>query len=94
MTEPAKQDIKNAKDYYKNISSNLAKQFLERIKEAKDFISESPNVNDTMYRDIKMHLMKQFPYHLHYYFDEKIDLIVIIAIEFAKRENLDFSDRT
>lgn len=94
MTEPAKQDIKNAKDYYKNISSNLAKQFLERIKEAKDFISESPNANDTMYRDIKMHLMKQFPYHLHYYFDEKIDLIVIIAIEFAKRENLDFSDRT
>lgn len=94
LTEPAKQDIKNAKDYYKNISSNLAKLFLERIKEARLFISENPNANDTMYRDIKMHLIKQFPYHLHYYIDEKIDLIVIIAIEFAKKENLDFSDRT
>ena len=94
LTEPAKQDIKNAKDYYKNISVNLGKLFLERIKEARLFISENPNANDTLYRDIKMHLIKQFPYHLHYYFNEKINLIVIIAIEFAKRENLDFSERT
>lgn len=93
MTEFAKQDIKNAKDYYKNINPNLAILFLEWIKEASLFISENPNANDTMYRDIKMHLVKQFPYHLHYYIDVEKDIIVILAIEFAKRENLDFSDR-
>ncbi len=94
LTEFAKQDIKKGKEYYQNISSRLAKQFLERIKEARIFISENPNANDVMYQEIRMHLIKQFPYHLHYFLDEKRNIIVIIAIEFAKRKNLDFSERT
>jgi len=40
-----------------------------------------------------MHLLKQFPYHLHYFLDEEQNQIVVIAVEFAKRENLDFSER-
>lgn len=93
ITDLAKKDIKKAKDYYKNINFNLAKQFLLRIRESKLFISESPNANDVIYEDVRMHLIKQFPYHLHYFLDEDRDVIVVIAVEFAKRENLDFSDR-
>ncbi|MFC0344947.1 type II toxin-antitoxin system RelE/ParE family toxin [Epilithonimonas hispanica] len=93
ITYLAKVDVKKARDYYKNISANLAKQFLERIKEAKIFITENPNANDIIYQDIRMHLLKQFPYHLHYFLDEERNQIVVIAIEFAKRENLDFSER-
>lgn len=93
ITNLAKDDGKKARDYYKNISSNFAKQFLERMKDAKSFIIENPNANDVIYQVIRMHLIKQFPYHLHYLLDEKNDLIVIIAVEFAKRENLDFSER-
>ena len=93
ITDLAKADIKKAKKYYRNISANLAKQFVLRIRESKSFISESPNANDVIYQDIRMHLIKQFPYHLHYFLDEDRDVIVVIAVEFAKRENLDFSDR-
>ena len=94
ITDLTKVDIKKAKEYYRNINANLAKQFLLRIRESKSFISESPKANDVIYQEVRMHLIKQFPYHLHYFFDEDRDVIVVIAVEFAKRENLDFSDRT
>lgn len=93
ITDLAKTDIRKAKEYYKNLNANLAKQFLNRIRESKSFISESPNANDVIYQDIRIHLIKQFPYHLHYFFDVDRDVIVVLAVEFAKRDNLDFSDR-
>lgn len=93
ITDLAKIDIKKAKEYYRDINANLAKQFLVRIREAKSFISENPNGNDVIYQDVRMHLIKQFPYHLHYFYDEDREMIVVIAVEFGKRENLDFSER-
>jgi len=43
ITDFAKIDIKKARQYYREINVNLAKQFLFRIREAKSFISENPN---------------------------------------------------
>ncbi len=93
ITDFAKVDIKKAKEYYNDINANLAKQFLIRIREAKSYISQKPNGNAVIYQDVRMHLIKQFPYHLHYFLDEERNQIVVIAVEFAKRENLDFSER-
>jgi len=93
ITDFAKIDIRKAKEYYRDINVNLVKQFLSRIREAKLFISENPNGNDVIYQDVRMHLIKQFPYHLHYFYDDDRELIVVIAVEFGKRENLDFSRR-
>lgn len=93
ITDFAKVDIKKAKEYYNDINANLAKQFLIRIRETKSYISENPNGNDVIYQDVKMHLIKQFPYHLHYFLDEERTQIVVIAVQFGKRENLDFSER-
>lgn len=93
LTGLSQQDLKTARNYYKEISPNLAKAFLERIKEAKIFISENPLGNDISYKNVRTHLLKQFPYHVHYLIDESNCIIFIIAIEFAKRENVDFSER-
>lgn len=93
ITDLAKIDIKKAKEYYRNINVNLAKQFLNRIGEAKLFISENLSGNDAVYQDFRMHLIKQFPYHLHYFYDDDRELIVVITVEFGKRENLEFSER-
>jgi plasmid stabilization system protein ParE len=93
ISDLAKIDIKKAKEYYQEINVNLAKQFLMRIREAKLFISENPNGNDVIYQDVRMHLIKQFPYHLHYFYDNDREVIVVIAVEFSKRKNLDFTDR-
>lgn len=89
----ATSDISAGKIYYQKISTALAKQFLQGIREAKNYISENPFSNDVRYRNVRMHLLKQFSYHLHYLVDENKKQIIIIAVEFAKRDNLDFSDR-
>jgi plasmid stabilization system protein ParE len=91
--EHAKDDLKKAVNYYKGISSKLAKDFLARISEGKKFISQNPYADDVMYKNFRMHNIRQFPYHIHYQIFEDKKQVLIIAIEFSKRENLDFSNR-
>ena len=49
--------------------------------------------DDVMYKEIRMHNIRQFPYHIHYQIIENKKQILILAIEFSKRDNLDFSSR-
>jgi len=89
----AKEDLKKAIGYYKDISPKLAKDFIARIAEGKNYITQNPYGDDVMYREIRMHNIRQFPYHIHYQIIENKKQILILAIEFSKRENLDFSGR-
>ncbi|HNQ26498.1 MAG TPA: type II toxin-antitoxin system RelE/ParE family toxin [Aquaticitalea sp.] len=88
-----RQDIKDAVDYYKKISPKLAKEFIQRIREAKKNILQNPMGDDVMYKNIRMCMLRQFPYHIHYIVEEQNKTIVILAVFFAKRGNLDFSGR-
>lgn len=88
-----KDDLQNAVNYYKNISPKLAKEFLFRVKEAKNYIFSNPEADDLMYNDVRMHNLYQFPYHIHYYIDQENKQIVILAVAFSKRENLNFKKR-
>ena len=88
-----KRDLENAKNYYKDISPNLANDFLMRIREAKKYISLNIEGDDVVYNTIRMHKLYQFPYHIHYFIDYKKSQIILLAVEFSKRNNLDFSKR-
>lgn len=88
-----KQDLQKAIHYYKVISPNLAKDFLNRVREAENYILQNPYGDDVMYKQIRMHNLKQFPYHIHFFVDDENKKVVILAIAFSKRENLNFSDR-
>ena len=88
-----KQNLQNAIKYYKDISPRLAKEFVFRIREAKKYIEQNPFGDDVMYKNIRMHNLRQFPYHIHYYVDVDNKQIAILAFAFSKREDLDFSKR-
>jgi mRNA-degrading endonuclease RelE of RelBE toxin-antitoxin system len=88
-----KQDLKQATNYYKAISTSLAKDFLFRIREAKKYIALNIEGDDVMYKDVRMHNMYQFPYHIHYYIDKENKQVVILSVAFSKRENLNFTER-
>lgn len=88
-----KEDLQKATAYYKTISPNLAKDFLYRIREAKKYIALNTEGDDVMYQDIRMQNLYQFPYHIHYYIDHHNKQIIILAIEFSKRDNLNFTAR-
>lgn len=88
-----KQDLQKAKEYYNAISSKLAKDFLSRIREAKKYIALNPDADDVMYNKIRKHKLHQFHYHIHYFVDNENKQIVILAVEFSKRNNLNFTSR-
>lgn len=83
-----KKDLKDAAMFYAKISIKLADQFLDEVTVAKDFLRENPYANDIMYEDIRQHLLKKFPYHLHYMIEEESKSVVILAITFAKKGNI------
>lgn len=88
-----KEDLQKAKEYYKAISPKLTKKFISRIREAKKYIALNPDADDVMYNPIRMHKLNQFPYHIHYFVDHENIQVVILAVEFSKRDNLNFTSR-
>jgi plasmid stabilization system protein ParE len=89
-----KDDVFEAVDYYKNISPELAKQLLFRIREAKAYIARSPMGFQIKYNKARTLLLKQFPYHIHYLIVEDKKQIVILAFIHAYKNPKDYSKRT
>lgn len=75
-----KRDIIEAVDYYKKISPELAHLFLKRISEAKEAIALSPEGFQIRYKNIRIKMLEQFPYHMHYLIDSEKHQIIILAI--------------
>ena len=86
-------DIEDIVDYYKAISPNLAHQFLDRIEEAKKYISNNPDAFQTKYKNVRTILLKQFPYHIHYILEESKQKVVILSITHAYKNPKDYSNR-
>ena len=88
-----KTDILIAVNYYKEINLELAKQFLLRINEAKQYIQKSPKGFQIKYNQVRTVLLKQFPFQIHYLIDEEHNQIVILAIIHSYRKPVDYSAR-
>ena len=86
-------DIKEAVDFYKNISPKLALRFLFRIREAKATIALYPLMFQERYKNVRTVLIKQFPYQMHYLVDDLNRTIIILAIIHAYKNPLDYSER-
>lgn len=86
-------DLTVAVEYYKEINPALAKQFLVRIKEAKEYIQKYPIGFQIKYNKVRTVLLKQFPYQIHYLIDDERKQIVILAIIHSYRKPTDYSVR-
>jgi plasmid stabilization system protein ParE len=94
VNRPAvKADLQNAVDYYNDISPELAKQFIIRIREAKKHIARTPLGFQIKYNYVRTLQLKQFPYHIHYLVDDNQKHIIILAIIHAYRNPNDYSKR-
>ena len=86
-------DIINATTYYKKINPQLAKDFIYRLRESKEYVARSPFGFQQKYDQARTLLLKQFPYHIHYLIDEKNKLIIILAIIHAYKKPSDYLGR-
>ncbi len=86
-------DLIEATGFYQRVSNDLKLQFLFRVGEARSLIAKNPQFFPVRYAGkIRTILLKQFPYHIHFSFDDN-DTIVIYAIIYVGRKPADYSNR-
>jgi plasmid stabilization system protein ParE len=86
-------DIFDVVDYYKSIKPELAIAFLDRLEEAKKYITKFPEAFQIKYKNVRTVLLKQFPYHIHYIVDDAKKQIVVLAIIHAYKNPKDYSNQ-
>lgn len=86
-------DIKAAVAFYKTISPALAREFINRLREAREYISKFPLGFEVKYNNVRTLLLKQFPYHIHYLVDDETKQIVILAVIHSYKNPEDYTAR-
>ena len=78
--DEVKQDIKEAKSWYRQQLKGLEKRFAEDIKTAINRIGERPYIHATRYKNVRIAHPDIFPYSIHYFVEDKANTVVITAI--------------
>jgi hypothetical protein len=92
--DEVKQDIKEAKDWYRLQVKGLEKRFALDIKSAILRLKERPTVHAIRYKNVRIAHPDVFPYAIHFYIDEPSQIIVITAIVHNSRNPIFSRKRT
>jgi len=87
----AKRDLREAKDWYQNISPDLKRDFVRRIGDAIVLAQERPLAFQLVHRTFRRILVHRFPYALFYHAGE--DRIVVVAVLHQARDPALLEDR-
>ncbi|MGS0749061.1 type II toxin-antitoxin system RelE/ParE family toxin [Halpernia sp. GG3] len=83
MSDEAKLDIGDAKNYYSKIDKNLAKRCMTDIIEGIDKLSENPLLHQLRKRTVRITFTINFPYGIHYIIEG--ENIFILRVFHTKR---------
>lgn len=92
--DDVKQDIQEAKDWYRLQVKGLEKRFAQDIKSAILRLKERPTVHAIRYKNVRIAHPDVFPYAIHFYIDEPSQIIVITAIVHNSRNPIFSRKRT
>jgi len=79
----AKQDIKDAADWYNKRQKGLGKRFTKEVREKVKSISENPLAIPVRYDEIRTAVLHTFPFMIHFSLDEK--MIIILGVYHTSR---------
>ena len=88
------EDLQAIVDFYTETSPKLPKQFIQQLRFGVRQILKTPYGYQVKYNNVRTLLIHQFPYHIHYYIDEKLTQIVVLAVIHSYRKPQDYSKRT
>jgi hypothetical protein len=86
LTE-AELDINHAYIWYELRNIGLGNIFFKTINNSVQFISNNPFSSELIFKDIRRHIVKKFPYGVYYRVNENNHEIQIIGIIHFKRSN-------
>ena len=85
ILEEAKSDVRESIAWYKNINPMLSKRFATSFNNSVKQIKENPFRYQIRYDEIRVILLKTFPYLIHFNIDNEI--IVIKAVLHTSRNS-------
>ncbi|GGE68188.1 plasmid stabilization system protein ParE [Pedobacter psychrotolerans] len=91
--DEVKLDIREAKDWYKKQKSGLEKHFAQEVKKSIIRLQKNPEIYEIRYKNIRTIFTAIFPYSIHFFIDEKLKKIVIIAILHQARNPVSHHNR-
>jgi len=88
LSSDVEEDIDEAIQYYKKISHELAKDFIQELKFTRNYIQLNPFYFQVRYVNIRIAFLKKFPYGLHYTVKQQSIYLLSFfhtSIDFEKR---------
>lgn len=83
FTFKAKKEFINSAQFYESRRSGLGRRFEKEIKKQVEFIQNNPKSAELKYEDIRVLVVKIFPFTIHYKIEN--EYIVIVAIFHSSR---------
>ncbi len=80
----AEQDLSAAFQWYEERRTGLGHDFLLQIDAGFRFLERTPLVFPEIYRGIRRHLIKRFPYKIYFLVEETT--VVILAVVYCRRD--------
>jgi hypothetical protein len=76
----AKEDIREARKWYRQHNDQLPQKFTEELKLITETLKLRPAVHAIRYRNVRFAQLYKFPYSIHYFIDETSFTVNIIAV--------------
>jgi toxin ParE1/3/4 len=87
----AKRDLREAKTWYQNISSELKRDFVDRVDAAITLARERPLAFQIVHRTFRRILVHRFPYSVFYHAEE--ERIIVVAVLHQARDPEELESR-
>ena len=79
--------------WYELQKSDLGLEFIFNLNNELNFIREHPKASNKIYKNLRRHILKKFPYNIYYYFSENKSEIKILALLHESRNQSILKER-
>lgn len=73
-------EFKDSVKFYEKRKKVLGKDFSKSVRTSLNFISKNPLASECKYREIRVAVIKKFPFTIHYLYEEEIAIVFVSAI--------------
>ncbi len=75
-----KNDVLDAKDWYKTQQKGLEKRFASEVKITLNYLTKNPLLFQVKYKTVRVAFTEVFPFGVHYHFNEETKTITVLGV--------------
>ena len=87
-------DIRDIAEWYDTQKAGLSKRFQNTVIKQIDYLVENPQLFSIRYQEIRCMIVRKFPYMVHFYINEELTTVNILAVISTDRNPLVWKEKT